>query len=226
MDVPIPIFCGPIIRRDTSRPCSVYFDVTILPGADGSEPLELESLQFDNYFTSSISLSQLNTPTSSTGKGSSPGKEQQPPSPEKEGNGSFYSILDNRRLMSDPTLETGAQSSFTVHVSEFNEHYVSGKVIRFHLFQPASIWKTYELKHITAFAKPIIISNKSITSDLGGDEFRNIHDQMRSDFKTIVARSIKVAHTKQALGSQLDEVITMKKKKKKAKSTTATSAVA
>ena len=41
--VPIPVFCGPIIRRDMTRPCSVYFDLTILPDNDSDSSILLHS---------------------------------------------------------------------------------------------------------------------------------------------------------------------------------------
>ena len=38
IDVNLPIFCGPIIKRDSSKACSLYFDLTLLPSPSQEIP--------------------------------------------------------------------------------------------------------------------------------------------------------------------------------------------
>jgi hypothetical protein len=199
----IPVFCGPIIRRDTARPSSVYFDLTILPDNDRDSSVLLDKITLDNYFTYSVTIIQ---PIAGTDD--------------------YCTILEGRKLMQDPAAETDAQLSHTISVAEFNEHYAPGRALRFMLLQPSSDWKLYELRNVKAFAKPLFAKNSapaaatpSVPATAGLVE--NIEEQLVSDFRTILARSSKITHNKLALGSHLAVEIVTKKAKKKKKSSSA-----
>ena len=219
IQIPIPVFCGPIIRREMSRPSSVYFDLTILPDNDADSDIFLESVTFDNYFTYSITVTQP-----------------------MAGTDDYCSILADRRLMHQPGAETDAQLSHTIYVSEFNEHYTPGRVLRFMLHQPSSAWNSFEVRNVKAFAKSLPAGPKPGRNIAGQNHATHVQDgasspsdknagierltqeldieeQLILDFRGILARCNKVTHSKLALGSQLEvEIVTKKSKKKKGRS--------
>ena len=159
----VPIFCGPIIHRNDQTPSGVYFDVTILPnGLNNGE--QLESLHFDNFYCSSLSLSQANGPSDQLGSSS-------------------FCTLYNYRMMADPGTETGAQDHFAIRVSDIGPDFHPSKPLRFTLFQPSPTWKSFDLRNITFLKKASSTTGASEWTDV--NESCNIVDIMRADFKAV-----------------------------------------
>ena len=214
IDMNLPIFCGPIIKRDSSKPCSLYFDLTLLPSPSQDVP-RLKMIRFDNYFTSSLSISQ---PTASSSSSSSPKNNNNNNNTDTDSYdyGDYVTILENRILMKDPASETGAQGTFTIDVSEFNNKYEPTRmnVLRFTLFQPSTIWKSFDIRNIRALGEPlnantIATSHNNINISSGRNEGDSFHDEdvenlMIGDFRIMCARSQRRSHDKLAIGSKLE----------------------
>jgi len=139
----LPIFANPIIRRDTARPSTCYFDLNFIDAPTPRDPMV--ALVFQNYYTASITISQAlslsSTPSSPGGGGGGGGATI------------FVPILENKVLMSDPYSEGEAQKWVTIYASEFNQHYVKGKSLRISLVQPACSWILFEIKNCCALSK-------------------------------------------------------------------------
>lgn len=54
----IPIFVGPIIRRELDKPSVVYMDINFLPNSDEKIDEKASVLVFQNFFTSSLVIQQ------------------------------------------------------------------------------------------------------------------------------------------------------------------------
>lgn len=131
MEDEITCFSGPVIRRELSRPCHVYQDITFIERGNGHlSAADLVRLTFTNFYVYKLAIQQLNV------------------------SGSFVTILEEKLLMPDgPSFENGAQREYTISTSEFNQKYSStGKSLRFLLYQPSSQWIKFELRNIKAFA--------------------------------------------------------------------------
>ena len=221
IDVNLPIFCGPIIKRDSSKACSLYFDLTLLPSPSHEIP-KLKMIRFDNYFTSSLSISQPVAPPSSSSSSNINNDNNNKNGSNHTGSydyGDHVTILENRTLMKDPASETEALSTFTIDVSEFNDKYEPKRmnVLRFTLFQPSTMWKTFDLRNIRALGEPLNAISASQKNDIDdtynysnnkskGDSFHDedIETLMMGDFRIICARSQRQSHNKLAIGSKLE----------------------
>jgi len=211
MDVikcPISVFCGPVIRRESTRPSSVYFDLTLLPDNDSkaSGSMQMHTVTFENYFTYSITVSQI-VDTAGSGSTSGSGTVDQ-----------YVNVLENRVLMRDPSSESDAHLTHVLSVQEFNEFYNPNKGLRFTLYQPSPMWASFELRNVQAFAKPVV-ANAGRTHAAAQERAANktVEQQAIDDFKIIIARNRKVIHNKLALGSQLEVEIKHNLKKRKSK---------
>ena len=85
------------------------------------ETLELDTIVFQNYYVSSLTISQPVTPTSEF----------------------HHPILENKTLMRNPYTEDGAESWYSIHASEFDS-YDKNRPLRFTLIQVCSSYRVYE----------------------------------------------------------------------------------
>jgi len=125
----IPVYCTPLIRRETTKPSLCYLDVTFLDGADSK--MALDTIMFQNYYTSSISVNMQTGPMT------------------------FVPVLENKVIMSDPHCEASGQSWVTISASEFNGKYEKGKSLRITLVQPSTMWTSFEIRNLQAYGKPV-----------------------------------------------------------------------
>jgi uncharacterized protein YkuJ len=159
--VDIPIFCGPVIKREISKGiCSSYLDVTYVDNAP-VENIPLHALVFQNYYTASISISHMgpsNTP--------------------------IY-ILEDKMLMENAYFEKDGNKCCEVYASELNNQFVHRKSFRINLFQPSNTWANFEIKKV----KAVGIVQKSagvLNSDTGGSGAQNNTALLKSDGSTIL----------------------------------------
>lgn len=139
--IDIPIFCGPVIKREISKGiCSSYVDVTYVDNS-AVDGIPLHAILFQNYYTSSISISH-------NGTGNAP---------------SF--ILPDKRLMENPYFEKDGNKWCEVYAAEFNDQYVHRKSFRISLFQPANTWANFEIRNIKAVGLDPLKSKASLSSE-------------------------------------------------------------
>lgn len=101
------------------------------------ETLELDTIVFQNYYVSSLTISQPVTPTSEF----------------------HHPILENKTLMRNPYTEDGAESWYSIHASEFDS-YDKNRPLRFTLIQPCSTWNRVELQNFKAYGKSLSSQKK------------------------------------------------------------------
>lgn len=128
----IPILKSQVVRKDNKKPAQVFMDITFQVNSTNSTA-NLDSLHFQNYYSSSLTISQLNPTT----------KEHEV-------------ILEKYKLMEDAFSEEDSQAWFSVSAKLFNSNYVKFRPLRITLFQPASIWEQFDLKHVKALSRVIM----------------------------------------------------------------------
>lgn len=181
--IDIPIFCGPVIKREISKGiCSSYVDITYVDNVS-VESIPLYALIFQNYYTSSISISHNssnNSVTNGVNSSSAP----------------CY-ILEDKKLMESSYFEKDGNKWCEVYASEFNSQFVHRKSFRINLFQPANTWANFEIRNIKAVGLApqsgslnmhrIAIGGSSAISGNGvGSSVQNTTALLKSDGNTIL----------------------------------------
>ena len=123
---------GSIVRKKVNRSKCVHIDISF-PNA--TESAALDAIIFQNYYCSSVSIAQQNSLQE------------------------FVTILENFVLMEDAHSEQKAQAWFTILSSQFNSNYVSGRLMRFSLFQPDTTWQRFEIQNIRAVSKVVRVES-------------------------------------------------------------------
>ena len=134
--IEIPSVKTPVAAKDSAQVC---FDITFQPINSGS--MDAEALVFQNYYASSLSISQLLGPNK------------------------YVTILDRFELMKNPHTEENSQRWFSISSELFNNNYFKFKPMRITLFQPSTLWQKYEIRHFKAVSIP---NGKLKHLDLGG----------------------------------------------------------
>ena len=166
----IAVFCTPLIRRETTKPSLCYLDVTFLDGAESK--LVLDTIMFQNYYTSSISVNMQTGPMT------------------------FVPVLENKVIMPDPYCEAGGQSWVTISASEFNGKYEKGKYLRITLVQPSTMWTSFEIRNLQAYGRPVEMFSISTTlAQIGGSAVSSVSSPRTS---TSNKSTIKSAATTEA----------------------------
>lgn len=164
------------------------------------ETLALDTIVFQNYYVSSLSVSQ------------------------PLGNTDAYNvILEGKCLMDNAYTEAGAQSWHSIHVSEF-QSYDKSKPLRFTLIQPCSTWNTIELLNFKAYGKTISFSKKKEaekTEYVSNDSIKDsISELLKEDYRILGEAVITQARIKEN-GMEEYETVTksskVSKKEKKSK---------
>jgi hypothetical protein len=178
-------------RKETTRPSLTYIDISVAG--------DFDALLFQNFYTSSISITQHGSTCSNT-------------------------ILENYKLMESAYCENGAQSWCQINVSSFNSLYLKGKPMRILLFQPATQWHKYEIRNIKALLKLKTTSNSllvketkfSITETLWND-FKILQDAVNNqrnmraesfDYTTSDSKKEKKKKDKRKEGSKRPQNVT------------------
>lgn len=128
---------GNIVRIDVNKSKHVYIDIQF---TQVNNEIEFNHIIFQNYYSSSLTVSQLNS------------------------NMEYIVILDNYKLMKDAYSEQDSQRWFTINSNEFNTLYEKHKSIRITLFQPCTYWESFELCNIKIYGKNC--KNNHIPDDL------------------------------------------------------------
>jgi len=109
----------PIKRNEVGRAHHVFCDVTI--------QRDWDALIFQNYYTAAITISQEDSTRPS----------------------GYVPVLNNYQLMAKADIEENAQTWFSISKAQFNSNYHKGKQsLRITMFQPASMWQTYEIRQL------------------------------------------------------------------------------
>lgn len=135
--IDLPIFCGPLVSREVGKGIqSVYFNLTFNDSSNNhsNQPATFAIL-FQNYYTASISVSLVENKDTS--------------------NSNFQEtvILESKQLMESPFCEKSANDWFTIEVSEFNSNYIDKHALRFHLYQPSSMWNSCDIRNIKVIGR-------------------------------------------------------------------------
>lgn len=137
--VEIPISKFSLVHKEgAGKPSQAYCDVSLQFNPSDEKGIELENITFQNYYTASIRMLQL--------QGSA-----------------YVTVLDRMELMRDPFSENDSQTWKSVSVKDFNHNYMSRKPFRITLIQPCSYWQKFEIRNLRAFGRPV--GGRSIGSD-------------------------------------------------------------
>ena len=151
----------------------VYIDVTFATANNDIKTynefpqfLHIDLIIFQNYYTSSILITQQNSI------------------------GVSETIFE-MKLMPSPYFEEGSQSIFIINSSNFKSTYLNGKPIRINLFQPSDMWNTFEIRNLKAYCskaglrnKDLSLSDKESLSSL--PQSINLSDVIKNDFQKII----------------------------------------
>lgn len=168
MSKEISISCQPLAKTGRQHYIDVRFD---------SPSENLDYLVFQNYYTSSLTISQ-------------------------QVRGSEYSpILVDKILMPFPDCENGSQSLFSISIDEFSS-FSSGKSLRIYLFQPSPCWQHFEIRTLKAFKK----TSEKHSTNIGMSspsskilDHSNICSLICADLKTLLE-----AHKKKTFSKAVD----------------------
>jgi len=129
----IPILQGSVVRKKANRSKSVCIDVAF---QNPNDARTVEAIVFQNYYCSSLSLSQQNSLQE------------------------YITVVDSFVMMEDARSEANSQAWFTIPSSLFNSNFVSGRSLRFTLYQPDTTWQKFEIQNIKVVTK----TNQSVIS--------------------------------------------------------------
>jgi hypothetical protein len=157
---------------------------------------DFERMEFENYYTASISVHQIN-PTDS------------------------ITLLQRKTLMDCADCEIYSQRKFCFSRNELSQQ-LSGKIIRIYLFQPSPMWQQFEIRNIKAFVKaPSGKDSKKM--QVPGVERISVSQMILADLAILVeAQQRQAAISNQKFGSgdapsHLQEKKHTKKKKREKK---------
>jgi hypothetical protein len=190
-DGDVPLLKGSIVRKRVGRVKSVYLDISF---PDSTGPT-LSVLSFQNYYCSSVSISQHLSADE------------------------FVPVLEHYSLMRDAHCESEAQRWHLIPCSAFNTNYVPWRTLRIFFYQPDAMWQKYELLHISASSvdqdNKSLDSGKSITENAGGSVLSTIGANHQ---KLVDAALTQVARAQPEIAYTLAEYRkALKKKEKKGK---------
>jgi hypothetical protein len=158
-----------------SLPLPTRVEVTLKPQSDPSST-GLHLIVFQNYYTSSIMVGQPDGPASSFSY-------------------STLTTILEKKLMENTYTEDGAQSWFTINVSEFSSNYAAAKPLVFTLIQPTKLWSRYDIQGIKLYAKnpaAVRAQEKPETTATSTTTMQNsISELLIEDFK-ILSHAVKV----------------------------------
>ena len=122
----IPILQGSVVRKKANRSKSVYIDVAF---QNPNDARIVDAIVFQNYYCSSLSLSQQNSLQE------------------------YVTVVECFSMMEDARSEANSQSWFTIPSSLFNSNFVSGRPLRFTLYQPDTTWQKFEIQNMRVVTK-------------------------------------------------------------------------
>lgn len=148
------------MRKKLNKTKVVYMDVNFQNAAAADSNM-MECLLLQNYYCSSITIMQ------------------------QENGSDYVPILENYVLMSNPHTEKDSQSWFSINTSQFNRNYVFGRNLRFHMFQPDTIWQKFEIQNIRAVYKPKVAALPPLDDCAEGLNPYNLFSMINADWKIL-----------------------------------------
>ena len=173
--VDLPIFCGPLIKRETGKGIqSIYFNLTFSDHSNSNGNKinhPTFALVFQNYYTAMVSISLIGNDANNT----------------NANNNEEIVILESKQLMESAFCEKGANDWYYIEMSECNSKYIDKHSLRIHLYQPSSMWNNCEIRNIKAVGrilKPRCINNNGmVTNKLSILNNKNAEDAFSSILK-------------------------------------------
>ena len=135
---PIPATISSVIREGT-MPCPSYISIT------PQRNEKLDYIIFQNFYVSSLSISQQNR------------------------EGRWVVILSDFRLTNFPHFENDAENWYIISSSFFNDNFLQNyfKEVRIYLTQPSPNWKEFALKNISCYTikeKPVLKRDEPVSA--------------------------------------------------------------
>lgn len=117
--------------EENNKTSSIIFEVEL------TSTQKIDFIKFQNFYVSSIRLEQIDS-------------DEEEDSDEETNT----VLLENYKLMKNPHYENKTQDWFIIPSSEFlHPINTSKRGLRFTLYQPSSIWKTFELRELEFYEK-------------------------------------------------------------------------